>query len=150
MCAFLCNQIWPRPSCVAAVPMRLRIPERYRQSIPCWYKTSRMSKKNANAVFLKNRDTWIRAVVNNPTMAHTTARVGLHIAMRMRSDQQYCWPSIETISNDTGVSMRSVSTALDVLCGSPDKDTGEVGLVYLNRQSRPNVGNIYSLTFPWM
>jgi hypothetical protein len=25
MCAFLCNQIWPRPSCVAAVPMRFII-----------------------------------------------------------------------------------------------------------------------------
>lgn len=130
--------------------VRRRIPDWYRQSIPEWYKSIRMSKKNANAIFLKNRDAWIRAVVNNPDMEHTTARVAVHIAMRMRSDQQFSWPSIDTISNETGVSRRSVSTALDVLCGEPDKDTGEFGTRYLLRQSRPNVGNIYSLSFPWL
>lgn len=110
-----------------------------------------MTKKNATTAFLKNRDQWIRWVNNNPTLEHTVSRVGINLAMRMRGDQQFCWPTIDTIHEDTGVSRRAVSNALDKLCGEVDRVTGEVqGVVFIIRQSRPNVGNIYSLNFPWM
>ena len=109
-----------------------------------------MAKKNAASAFLKNRDKWIRWVNNNPEVDHTVARVGVNLAMRMRSDQQFCWPTLKTISKDTGVSLRAVSSALDVLCGVDDRETGEVGTVYLIRTSRPNVGNIYAMFFPWL
>ena len=99
-------------------------------------------KKSTTAQFLKNRDEWIRTVVNDPTLSHTTARVAVHIAMRLRSDQRFCWPSIDTIAAETGISRRAVSTALDKLC---DKDWRLV-----LRQSRRNVGNTYSLNFPWL
>lgn len=101
-----------------------------------------MSENHTNAAhFLKNRDAWIRAVINDPNLDHTVARVAVHIAMRLRSSQQFCWPSIDTISKETGVSRRAVSIALDKLC------EGDHKLVL--RTSRRNVGNIYSLIFPW-
>lgn len=99
-------------------------------------------KKSKTAHFLKNRDDWIRAVINDPGVSHTTARVAVHIAMRLRGDQRFCWPSIDTIAKDTGVSRRAVSMALDVLC---DEDRR-----FVFRESRPNVGNMYSLNFPWL
>ena len=102
-----------------------------------------MSEKNVNAAqFLKNRDAWIRAVINDPEFGHTTARVAVHLAMRMRATQQYCWPSIDTISEETGVSRRAVSSALDKLCAEDHR--------MILRTSRPNVGNIYALNFPWV
>lgn len=101
-----------------------------------------MTEKNTKtAEFLKNRDAWIRAVVNDPSMEHTTARVAVHLAMRMRAAQQFCWPTIDTIAKETGVSRRAVSNALDKLCADDHK--------LILRTSRPNVGNIYALNFPW-
>lgn len=108
-----------------------------------------MDQKKSSAQFLKNRDEWIRWVVNNPELDHSVSRVGVSLAMRMRGDQQYCWPSIDTIHKDTGVSRRAISNALDVLAGGVDDKTGEDRQVYIFRQSRPNVGNIYALNFPW-
>lgn len=102
-----------------------------------------MSEKNTEAAyFLKNRDAWIRMVVNDPDLEHTVVRVGLHIAMRMRAGQQYCWPTIDTIAKDTGVSRRAVSNALDKLCEGDHK--------MVLRTSRPNRGNMYALNFPWV
>lgn len=102
-----------------------------------------MSEKNTEtANFLKNRDKWIRELINDPTTEHTTARVGVHLAMRLRASQQFCWPTIDTISRETGVSRRAVSNALDKLCAGDHKR--------VIRTSRPNVGNMYSLFFPWL
>lgn len=102
-----------------------------------------MSEKNTETTkFLKNRDAWIRMVVNDPDLDHTAARVAVHIAMRLRATQQFCWPTINTISRETGVSRRAVSSALDKLCADDYK--------LILRTSRPNVGNIYALNFPWL
>lgn len=102
-----------------------------------------MTEKNTETTkFLKNRDQWIRLVINDPNLEHTTARVAVHIAMRMRAKQQHCWPSIDTIAKETGVSRRAVSNALDTLC------TGDMKLIL--RTSRPNQGNLYVLNFPWL
>lgn len=107
-----------------------------------------MSEKKSSAGFLRNRDQWVRMLVNDPTFSHVAVRVGIHLAMRMRSDQQFCWPSIKTISDETGVSERGVSMALDMLAGGVDKD-GVVHRRMIFRQSRPNVGNLYALVYPW-
>lgn len=86
-------------------------------------------------------------VVNDASLEHTAARVAIHIAMRMRADQMFCWPSIDHIAKETGVSRRAVSNALDILTGGTDE---KPRMRYLHRKSRPNVGNIYSLSFPWV
>ena len=111
-----------------------------------------MDEKNSPRQFLQDRDKWIRLVNNDRTLEHTAARVGVHLAMRMRGDQQFCWPSIKTISTETGVSMRAVSSGLDALCGrSKDWKEGEEPdrEIYVFRTSRRNVGNVYSLFFKW-
>jgi hypothetical protein len=102
------------------------------------------------AAFLKNRDSWLRAVVEDPDLSHATVRVAVHIAMRMNGARQSgAWPSIATIAQSCGVSVRSVLYALDELCGL-DRKTGHwTGRRYLTIERKRNSGNRYWLNFDW-
>ena len=97
------------------------------------------SKPSATAAFLRNRDMWIRAVVESPDLGHAAVRVGVHIAMRMSGEGDRAWPAIKTIAKSTGVSVRGV---IDALARLED----EKFLVCLRRR---NVGNHYWLRFIW-
>lgn len=100
-----------------------------------------MTKNSTNEVraYLKNRDLWIRMLVDDLDMSHTTVRVGLHIAMRINGAERDAWPSTATIAKLTGVSVRSVISALQSL-----EDAG-----YLLCARKRNVGNRYWLRFKW-
>lgn len=102
------------------------------------------------SAFLKKRDSWLRAVVEDKRLAHSTVRVAVHIAMRMDGRKQSgAWPSIRTISTGAAVSVRSVVYALDELCGL-DRRTGDwTGVRYLSVERKRNVGNTYWLNFFW-
>jgi len=102
------------------------------------------------AAFLKNRDSWLREVVEDKTLAHSTVRVAVHIAMRMNGAKQSgAWPSIATIAASSNVSVRGVLNALDELEGK-DRKTGEwTGTRYLTVDRKRNVGNRYWLNFFW-
>lgn len=91
------------------------------------------------AAYLKNRDLWIRMLVDDLDIAHTAVRVGLHIAMRINATDKDAWPSTSTIAKMTGVSVRSVISALQVL-----EDGG-----YLLCARKRNIGNRYWLRFKW-
>ena len=103
--------------------------------------------------FLRNRDTWLRQVVDDKALSHPTVRVALHIAMRTdgRDTDRGAWPSIATISKSTGVSARGVIYALDELQGFVDrKQPGRKdGRVYLSASRKRNAGNTYWLNFWW-
>lgn len=102
------------------------------------------------ATFLKKRDAWLRAVVNDSNLAHPTVRVALHIAMRMDGRKQSgAWPSTKTISKETGVSMRGVLYAIDELCGRDRKEGSWSGVRYLHAERKRNTGNTYWLNFHW-
>lgn len=92
------------------------------------------------AEYLRNRDAWIRMLVDDLDMSHTTVRVGLHIAMRINGEDRVAWPSTKTMAKLTGVSVRSVISALHSL-----EDNG-----YLIASRKRNVGNRYWLKFKWM
>jgi hypothetical protein len=102
------------------------------------------------AAFLKKRDSWLRKVVEDETLAHATVRVGVHIAMRMNgSKQSGAWPSVETIAASCNVGERSVLRAIDELCGL-NRATGEwTGTRYLTAERKRNAGNRYWLNFFW-
>lgn len=102
------------------------------------------------AAFLKNRDSWLRAVVEDRALSHATVRVAVHIAMRMNGARQSgAWPSTATIAESAGVSVRAVLYALDELCGL-DRKTGDwTGRRYLTIERKRNVGNRYWLNFWW-
>ncbi|MPR62733.1 helix-turn-helix domain-containing protein [Ochrobactrum intermedium] len=91
------------------------------------------------AAYLKNRDLWIRMLVDDIDLSHATVRVGLHLAMRINADDKAAWPSTATIAKLTGVSVRSVISALQAL-----EDAG-----YLLCARKRNVGNRYWLRFKW-
>ena len=91
------------------------------------------------AHYLRNRDEWIRMVVDCPDLTHVQVRVAMHLAMRMNIRDRDCWPSIKTIAESVGCSQRSVITALDVL-----RDEGFVGM-----ERKRNAGNRYWLMFKW-
>jgi hypothetical protein len=91
------------------------------------------------AEFLRNRDKWIRELVEDDRLSHAAVRVGVHIAMRINADDRAAWPSTKTIAKATGVSLRSVLSALTAL-----EDTG-----YLLAARKRNVGNRYWLRFWW-
>lgn len=104
-----------------------------------------------SAAFLKNRDSWIRAVVDDGNLSHATVRVALHVAMRMdgRKQSDGAWPSISTIAKSTSVSVRSVVYALDELSGL-NRKTGEwTGTRYITAERKRNAGNTYWLNFWW-
>jgi len=100
--------------------------------------------------FLKNRDSWLRAVVEDRDLSHPAVRVAVHIAMRMNGNKQSgAWPSIETIAASSGVSVRSVLYAVDELSGL-NRKTGEwTGKRYLTVERKRNTGNRYWLNFFW-
>jgi hypothetical protein len=102
------------------------------------------------SAFLKNRDSWLRAVVEDRALSHSTARVAVHIAMRMNGNRQSgAWPSTATIAKSSNVSVRSVLHAIDELCGL-DRETGEwSGVRYLTAERKRNTGNRYWLNFFW-
>ena len=102
------------------------------------------------SAFLKKRDSWLRAVVEDRNLSHATARVAVHIAMRMNGTRQSgAWPSTATIAKSAGVSVRSVLNAIDELCGL-DRKTGDwSGTRYLTADRKRNVGNRYWLNFFW-
>lgn len=102
------------------------------------------------ATFLKNRDSWLRAVVEDSDLSHSTVRVAVHIAMRMNGNKQSgAWPSTATIAKSAQVSVRSVLTAIDELSGV-DRKTGEItSRPYLTVERKRNVGNRYWLNFFW-
>lgn len=102
------------------------------------------------SAFLKKRDSWLRAVVEDQALSHPTVRVGVHLAMRMNGNKQSgAWPSTKTIAKSAAVSVRSVMTAIDELSGI-DKLTGEVtGNRYLIVERKRNTGNRYHLNFFW-
>jgi hypothetical protein len=103
------------------------------------------------AAFLKRRDSWLRAVVEDPNLSHSTVRVAVHIAMRMNGARQSgAWPSIKTISDSSAVSQRSVVHALDELSGLVDRKTLDwSGRRYLAIERKRNTGNRYHLNFWW-
>ena len=102
------------------------------------------------AAFLKKRDSWLRAVVEDKTLSHSTVRVAVHIAMRMNGAKQSgAWPSTATIARSAAVSVRAVLYGLDELCGL-DRKTGHwAGRRYLTIERKRNVGNRYFLNFFW-
>lgn len=89
--------------------------------------------------YLRNRDEWIRLVVDNHDLTHVQVRVALHLAMRMNIRTRDCWPSIETVAKSINASQRSVISALDVL-----RDEGLMGM-----ERKRNKGNRYWLMFKW-
>lgn len=100
--------------------------------------------------FLKKRDSWLRAVVEDRDLSHSTVRVGVHLAMRMNGNRQSgAWPSVATIAKSAGVSVRSVLNAIDELSGL-NRKTGEwTGTRYLTVERKRNTGNRYWLNFFW-
>lgn len=102
------------------------------------------------SAFLKKRDSWLRAVVEDHDLSHATVRVAVHIAMRMNGNRQSgAWPSTDTIAKSAGVGVRSVIRALDELSGL-NRSTGEwTGTRYLTAERKRNVGNRYWLNFFW-
>lgn len=102
------------------------------------------------AAFLKKRDSWLRAVVEDRSLSHSTVRVAVHIAMRMNGNKQSgAWPSVATIAQSSGVSVRSVLNAIDEL-GGLDRKTGDwTGTRYLTAERKRNSGNRYWLNFFW-
>lgn len=92
------------------------------------------------AEYLRSRDEWIRLLVDDLDMSHTAVRVGLHIAMRINAEDREAWPSTKTIAKMTGVSVRSVITALEALQAD--------GYLFVERKR--NVGNRYWLRFKWL
>lgn len=102
------------------------------------------------AAFLKKRDSWLRAVVEDRDLSHSTVRVAVHIAMRMDGRKQSgAWPSVATIAKSANVSVRGVLNAIDELCGL-NRKTGEwTGRRYLYAERKRNVGNTYWLNFFW-
>lgn len=102
------------------------------------------------AAFLKKRDSWLRAVVEDENLSHSTVRVAVHIAMRMNGAKQSgAWPSVSTIAKSSTVSVRAVLYALDELCGL-DRKTGDwTGVRYLTIERKRNTGNRYFLNFFW-
>lgn len=110
-------------------------------------------KPSPTAAYLKKRDSWIRAVVEDKNLSHPTVRVALHIAMRMNAKKQSgAWPSTKTIAKTTNVSIRGVLNALDELSGLVRKgaDKGEwTGTRYLTAERKRNTGNRYWLNFWW-
>jgi hypothetical protein len=102
------------------------------------------------AAFLKKRDSWLRAVVEDHDLSHSTVRVAVHIAMRMNGNRQSgAWPAVDTIAKSSGVGVRSVLRAIDELCGL-NRKTGEwTGTRYLTAERKRNVGNRYWLNFFW-
>lgn len=100
--------------------------------------------------FLKRRDSWLRAVVEDPALSHSTVRVAVHIAMRMNGARQSgAWPSTATIAKSACVSVRAVLYGLDELSGL-DRKTGEwTGRRYLSIERKRNAGNRYWLNFWW-
>lgn len=102
------------------------------------------------AAFLKNRDSWLRAVVEDRALSHSTVRVAVHIAMRMNGARQSgAWPSTATIAESAGVSVRAVLYGLDELCGLDRKTGNWTGHRYLTIERKRNVGNRYWLNFWW-
>lgn len=102
------------------------------------------------AAFLKNRDSWLRAVVEDRALSHSTVRVAVHIAMRMNGARQSgAWPSTATIAQSAGVSVRAVLYGLDELCGLDRKTGNWTGQRYLTIERKRNVGNRYWLNFWW-
>lgn len=100
--------------------------------------------------FLKKRDAWLRAVVNDVRMAHPTVRVALHLAMRMDGRKQSgAWPSTKTIAKSTGVSIRAVLYAIDELSGRDRAEGNWSGVRYLHVERKRNIGNTYWLNFHW-
>jgi hypothetical protein len=102
------------------------------------------------SAFLKKRDSWLRAVVEDENLSHSTVRVAVHIAMRMNGARQSgAWPSTATIAKSAAVSVRAVLYALDEL-GGLDRKTGHwTGRRYLTIERKRNTGNRYFLNFFW-
>lgn len=76
-------------------------------------------KKNIDVYvrdYLGNRDKWLKRVNNDPSISHATSRVAVHLALRMNIESFDTWPSIDTISNSTGVSRKAVILAIASLC----------------------------------
>lgn len=87
--------------------------------------------------YLRSRDQWIRLLVNDLAVSHTAVRVGVHIAMQIDPGEREARQPAAAIAAMTGVSVRSVISALDAL-----ESAG-----YLMIEHRRNVGNRYELRF---
>lgn len=115
----------------------------------------RMLEKNRSvaAQFLKNRDAWIRALVEDDSLAHPTVRVGIHLAMRTdgREASKGAWPAVSTIAKATHVSVRAVINALAELEGYTDRERPGVkcGRSYVIAKRKRNTGNRYWINFFW-
>lgn len=100
-----------------------------------------MTKRNnaETADFLRNREKWIRALVEDARLSHATVRVGVHIALRINAEDREAWPATKTMAKSTGVHVRSVIRAIDAM-----EETG-----YLLMARKRNAGNRYWLRFFW-
>jgi hypothetical protein len=102
------------------------------------------------SAFLKNRDSWLRKVVEDETLSHATVRVAVHIAMRMNGNKQSgAWPSVATIAKSACVSVRAVLNAIEELEGRDRKTRDWTGTRYLTIERKRNSGNRYHLNFFW-
>lgn len=74
-------------------------------------KDTEAAQKNRSAKFLKMRDLWIDYVNQHHDLSHATVRVGIFLALRMNSKQQFTWWSVDKLAKTLHVSTKTVSEA---------------------------------------
>jgi biotin operon repressor len=67
-----------------------------------------MSRPMSNPKTFKERDDWMRDVLDTGDLSHLTARVATRIALHLHVESGRCNPGYEHLASSLGISKRSV------------------------------------------
>lgn len=87
------------------------------------------------ADYLKRRDAWMREVLMNSVLTRNAKLTGVHVALRLSHKKPSCYPAMQTMAKDLGISTRQIARGLREL-----EDEG-----FVNVRRRAGTSSLYSL-----
>lgn len=85
--------------------------------------------------WLNRRDKWMRELIATANVTRNGKLAGMHIALRLSAKNPSCYPAMQTMAKELGVSTRQVARALKEL-----EDEG-----YIRVRRVPGHSSFYSL-----
>lgn len=100
------------------------------------YAYGMIEKKQSDAgAWLSRRDKWMRELLASDVVSRNGKLAGLHIALRLSAKKPSCYPAMQTMGKELGVSARQIARAL--------KELEDEGFIRVRRV--PGFSSFYTL-----
>lgn len=72
-------------------------------------------KSSESGIWLSRRDKWMRELIASDLVSRNGKLAGIHIALRLSAKKPSCYPAMQTMAKELGISTRQIARALQEL-----------------------------------